>query len=630
MEGFRHEDIHIPQLMPDRLLTIRGDYVNVGVKISETFFPECFHDVGRLTLIQVIPFLAKKEPFFLPLLARGLSDLSALRLNSVGIEAQVNTTLEIKEWEQINHQTTNPLAWSGQDLWFSAEVNNVVELSMRFLLYDPATNILIYQDHFQVPEEQFLVTWEQHLSSLIGFLDKDIDINTVSSDNLKMYTQSLEAFLAFRKGLETLSQARSDRLKEEGLENLLEAVAYDPEFNEAVDILLLFIMQNDFSRNIERIDHCINILERLRDIATHHSRVPLVLTECYFRWGNKEKAEQILKEMIESFPDFIEARLRLALFYHTANCLPEALRVLEETLEIEPNEPTALDLMGAIYAGEGETQKAEEVWLKAIEEDPTRVNVLNNLAILAEENNDLENAETYYRRALKLSDDWWGTYYHYGTFCWHQERYEEAAIWLERACQANSTYFQIFQNLALVLIELDKYSEAQDILIHLLQLAPDNTVRRQTLQWMDQLNKPKIQMEMRIRQLAKIWEEGNRWQVIKTLVLKYYQAKGYWYYWYLLGNILRQSGKKNLAVVFWNIGLRCEPGYPLIKQVGLYYRNKGNYRKALPILRKAFELHQSDDETAKAYFQTLVSLGETDELQNHVQQLSRIIPMDIA
>jgi len=578
-------------------------------------------------LIQVIPFLAKKEPIFLPLLARGLSDLSALRLNAVGIEAQVNTSLEIKEWEQMNHQSSNPLAWAGQDLWFSAEVNNVIELSMRFLLYDPASDILVYQDQFEVPEEQFLITWEQHLSSLIGFLNKDVDL---SSENLRMYTKSLEAFLAFRKGLETLSQARSDRFKEEGLESLLEAVAYDPEFVEAVDILLLFLMQNDFARNIERIDHCINILERLRQIAIHHPRVPLVLTECYFRWGNKEKAEQTLKEMIESFPEFIEGRLRLALFYHTSNRLPEALHVLEEILVFEPNEPTALDLMGAIYAGEGKSKKAEEVWLKAIQAEPTRVNVFNNLAILAEENNDLENSETYYLKALKLSDDWWGTYYHYGTFCWRQERYEEAAIWLEHARQLNPTYFQIFQNLGLVFIELGKYIEAQDALMQLLQVAPDNLVRRQTLQLLDQLNKPEIEIEIGIRQLDKLWEEGKHWQVMKALFLKYRQARSHWYYWYLLGNIMKDFNRDALAVVFWQIGLRHNPGYLLFKRLGLYYWGKGNNRKALPILRKAYQLHQGDEETAKAYLQTLVNLGEAEELQNNVRKLSQIIPINLS
>jgi tetratricopeptide (TPR) repeat protein len=288
-------------------------------------------------LIQVIPFLAEKEPVFLPMLARGLSDLSALRFNAAGIEAQVNTDLEIKEWDQINQQNINSLAWTGQDLWFSAKVNNIVDFSMQFVLYDPVARILIYHDRFQVSEDQFLVAWEQHFSTLLGFLNKESTIDTTGP---RLYTKSLEAFLAFRKGLETLSQAKSERFKEDGLESLLEAVAYDPDFTEAADILLLFLMQNDIVRNFER---CISILERLRQIAGHHPRIPLVLAEIYFRWGNKEKTEQTLKELVDSFPLFTEGWIRLALFYHTTNQLPEALAVLEKLLAYDPNEPTALD-----------------------------------------------------------------------------------------------------------------------------------------------------------------------------------------------------------------------------------------------------------------------------------------------
>jgi tetratricopeptide (TPR) repeat protein len=575
-------------------------------------------------LIQVIPFLAEKEPIFLPLLARGLSDLSALRLNAVGIEAQVNTNLEIKQWDHISHQIADSLAWSGQDLWFSAEVNNVADLSMRVVLFDPVANILIYHDYFRVHEDQFLVAWEQHLLALIGFLNKDIDLSTT---NLRMYTKSLEAFLAFRRGLETLSQAKNDRFKEEGLESLLEAVAYDPEFIEATDILLLFLMQNDNARNI---DHCISILERLRQIAGQHPRIPLVLAEVYFRWGNKDKAEQTLKELVESFPNFVEGRLRLALFYHTTNQLSDALTTLENILIFEPNEPTALDLMGAIYASQGEPKKAEDVWLKASQADPNRVNVLNNLAILAEENNDLENAEAYYRKALKLSDDWWGSFYHYGTFCWRRERYEEAAILLERARELNPTNFQVFQNLGLVQIELCRYSEAQDSLIQLLQLAPDNTTRRQTLQLLGQLNNPDIQIELRIRQLGQIWETGKHWRVISALVIKYIKARNHWYYWYLWGNILNDIGIKTLSPTFWQIGLRYEPGFPLLKQMGLYYWGKGKYRKALPILRNAYQIHKSDQETAGAYLQTLVNLGEVEELQANVEGLSQLIQTNVS
>jgi type IV pilus assembly protein PilF len=574
-------------------------------------------------LIQVIPFLAEKEPVFLPLLARGLSDLSALRFNAVGIEAQVNTDLEIKEWEIISHQAINSSAWEGQDLWFSAEVNGVTDLSMMFLLYEPINNNLIYHDRFQVPEDHFLAEWEQHLLAMIRFLNKSTDL---SAANPRMYTRSLEAFLAFRKGLETLSQAKNDRLKEEGLESLLNAVAYDPEFTEAADILLLFLMQNDIARNFEC---CISILERLRLIANHHPRIPLVLAEIYFRWGNRDKAEQTLKELVESFPKFTEGWIRLALFYHTADRLPEALTALEALLDFEPNEPTALDLMGAIFASQGEQKQAEEVWLKANQADPNRVNVLNNLALLAEENDEFEKAETYYLQAINKSDDWWGSFYHYGSFCWRRERYEEAVNWLERARKLNPTNYQVFQNLGLVQIELGRYNDAQESLLQLLQLAPDNVTRRQTLQLLGQLNNPHIKVELRIRQLERVWEAGKRWLVIGALIKNFFKAKSHWYYWYLWGQIQADLGIKVFPTMFWQLGLRYNPGFPLLKKMGLHYWSKGNYSKALPILRKAYQFHKSDQETACAYLQTLVNLGEVEELQANVKGLSQLMETNV-
>ena len=73
----------------------------------------------------------------------------------------------------------------------------------------------------------------------------------------------------------------------------------------------------------------------------------------------------------------------------------------------------------------------------------------------------------------------------------------------------------------------------------------------------------------------------------------------------------------------------AKTGFPLLKKVGLHYWGKGNYRKALPILRKAYQFHKSDQETACAYMQTLVNLGEVEELQANVKGLSQLMKMEI-
>jgi tetratricopeptide (TPR) repeat protein len=572
-------------------------------------------------LIQVIPFSAGKEPIFLPLLARGLSDLSALRFNAVEIQAQVNTNLNITNWRQYLSDFLPNFRWEGQELWFAGELNAQPELTMDLVLYDPQRDQVVYHDFFSGAEEKFLEEWELHLQNLIGALVSDEHMRS----NLKLYTKSLEAFLAFRKGLEVLAQAKNTRTRIEGMESLLKAVAYDPEFFEAADVLLLFLVQNDPAWNFE---HSVNMLERLYQIANHHPRIPLALAEIHFQMGNKEKAEEILKELIAKMPQFTEGRIKLALYYYASNRFEEALNVLNTILSYLPEDPTTLDLMGAIYASKGEANKAEEYWLLALKSEPGRINVLNNLAILKEESGDLAQAEDYYREAIELNNTWWGSYFYYGTFCWRHNRFEEAATWLGKAAEINPTNHQIFQNLGLALIKLGRYSEAQEVLLQLLQLAPDNSIRRQTLQLLNQFNDPEIKLEIRIRRLERVWDAGNRWLVFGAMAKLFFQARNRWYYWYLSGKIARDLNLSGLMKIAWIIGLRYEPGFPILKGVGLYYYEKANYRQALPNLKKAYLFYKNDPEIARAYLQSLVQLGEVEELQNNIDDLSKIIEIN--
>jgi tetratricopeptide (TPR) repeat protein len=569
-------------------------------------------------LIQVIPFSAGKEPIFLPLLARGLSDLSALRFNAVEIQAQVNSSLNITNWRQYLSDYIPNFKWEGQELWFAGELSARQELTMDLVLYDPQSAQVVYHDFFSGAEEKFLEEWEKHLQNLIGALVDDEQIKS----NLKLYTKSLEAFLAFRKGLEILAQAKNTRGRIDGMESLLKAVAYDPEFFEAADVLLLFLVQNDPAWNFE---HSVSMLERLYQIANHHPRIPLALAEIHFQMGNKEKAEEILKELIAKMPQFTEGRIKLALYYYASNRYEDALNALNTILSYTPEDPTTLDLMGAIYASKGEGNLAEKHWLQALRNEPGRINVLNNLAILKEESGNLAQAEDYYQEAIRLNNQGGGSYFYYGSFCWRHNRFEEAATWLGKAAGLNPTHYQTFQNLGLALIKLGRYSEAQEVLLQLLQLAPDNSIRRQTLQLLNQFNDPEIKLEIRIRRLERVWDAGNRLLVFGSMLRLFLQARDRWYYWYLFGRIARDLNAPGLMKIAWLIGLRYEPGFPILKGVGLYYFEKANYRQALPNLKKAYLFYKNDPETARAYLQTLVKLGEVEELQNNIEDLSKII-----
>ncbi len=572
-------------------------------------------------MIQVIPFLADQEPVFLPLLARGLSDLAAMRLNAVELEAQVNPDLAAKSIEE--KVVVPDFVWNGEDLWLTGTLSGKDRLGVALALYAPGLDQVVYRSESIVSGEERLMTeWERQLKEVIFYLKPDADYES----NLRMHTRSLEAFISLRKGLETLSQAKDNPSREDGLEYLYNAVAYDPDFVEAADILILFLIQNDLDKNFER---SADLLERLRQIADHHPRIPLVLAEVYYQWGKFDKTGQVLEDLTEKFSRFSDGWIRRALFYHAQDQLDEALLSVQNLLAYEPENSTALDLMGAILAGKGDPGAAEEAWLRAIVVDPSRVNILTNLALLAEERDDFDKAETYYKQALQTDTDWYGVYHYYGSYCLRRQRFEEAAALLEKAIKHQPTHFPSYQNLSTALLHLERYSEAQESLLSLLRLAPDNSVRRQTLQLLNRLNDGAIKIEVRLRKLEEAWDAGNRWQTLWKLVAIIFKARQRWYYWYLWGQIADKQNLSGLGSAFYRIGLRFQPGFPLFKRLGLYYWGKGLFGKALPILRQAFQLNRSDQEIGRAYLQTLINLGEVEELQANIKNLTSVANINL-
>jgi tetratricopeptide (TPR) repeat protein len=570
-------------------------------------------------LIQVIPFRVATQPDYLQLLTRGLSDLTVLRFNAAHIEAQVNIELIGNQWPENFAEGDGGFNWQGQELWLSGAIKFQDGLMMDLVLYDPEAQRSVYRSGFTAAEETFLPAWEEQMRGLVQILsDRGIPLAAAPA----MFTDSLPAFLEFRKGLETLAQAKNDLIKQRGLENLLQAVAYDPDYLEAVDILILFVFQNDLAVNF---DYYRRLLERLRQTAAPYPRILMVFAELYLQFNNLEKAGQILHELIAEFPDFTEGWFRLALLYHSQARYDEALTVLQHLQEREPDNAGAIDLTGAIYAGMGKRDLAREAWLKVLSLDQSRVNVLNNLGLLAEENADADQAETYYRQAITVNQEWWGSFYNYGSFCRRQDRLEEAVIWLEKAARLNPNQFQIFLFLGMALFDLQRYTRAQEILLYLLQIAPNNQIRCQALELLDRLDCPEIKIRRRLCWWETAWNAKRHWTLVIGLIRMWSLARWDWYFWYLSGKCAKDLGMKWLMQRLWQKGLQYEPGFILLKSLSLHYWRRQQLTKALPLLKRAYLANQSDREIGDAYRQTLVALDKTGEYSDDLQRINRFI-----
>jgi tetratricopeptide (TPR) repeat protein len=576
-------------------------------------------------LIQVIPFstTACEEPAFLALLARGLSDLVVLRFQSVLLEAQLNPDLKpppADDSADIATTTTigmDPGNAAGRELWFSGSFRPSQQLSFSMLLYDPLERRVLQRESFSAGEEDFLLLWEEHLGEFLAQFGI-----TVAEEERKISTRSLPAFLSFRRGLETITQSRREsRKRSEGIEALLEAVAYDPQFTEAADLVVLFLMQDEAPQPPEGI---IASLERLSELQPGEPRFQMVLGEAYRRYGNMAKTEEVFAALLKTYPTFLDGWIHLALHYYMEGDSAQATATLERIPAEFAGETVVLDLLGAIYAASGQRKKAEKLWQRALELEPDRTNILNNLGLLYEEEEKYPKAQQYLVRAIAAAPDWWASFFNYGSFCRRRGRAAEAVLWLERAAQLNPGHYPIIHQLALAQLDTEDYSPAQASLLKALGMATDNELRRELLQLLDGFDSPEVRTALRLRKLEEAWgaHPGN-WRVLFDLLTLLLPARRSWSFWQLAGGVAAHYLGPAAALPLWRRGLRYEPGFSLLKKVALTECGRRLFKQALPELRRAFRLNQSDPELAAAYLEALVQTGDLLELQEMKEALTR-------
>jgi len=125
----------------------------------------------------------------------------------------------------------------------------------------------------------------------------------------------------------------------------------------------------------------------------------------------------------------IEIGVQAANEYLKAGDTDNALRHVEKALELDPKNAGALQTMALIYTREGQVERAEEYYRKAVRYNPTLASTRNN----------------------------------YATLLYSQDRYKEAADQLEVAVKDLSydNRGQALQNLAMCYLKLGRKTDAE-------------------------------------------------------------------------------------------------------------------------------------------------------------------------
>ncbi len=152
--------------------------------------------------------------------------------------------------------------------------------------------------------------------------------------------------------------------------------------------------------------------------------------------------------------------------------LDEEVRLAEKLIEAFPDSEEPLVVMGRVYSRRGDTDRAVEYWTKAVQMNPRRIDVYNQMAQVAAQMDEYEKAISLWNRVLAVDPNARGTrnqiadaYMNLGQ---HDRTIEAVREEIKVFGGDAESYFRLGQAYQ----HLQKYEEAKQNYEHVLALQP--------------------------------------------------------------------------------------------------------------------------------------------------------------
>jgi protein O-GlcNAc transferase len=156
----------------------------------------------------------------------------------------------------------------------------------------------------------------------------------------------------------------------------------------------------------------------------------------------------------------IPQAIEIALERHQTGRLPEAERIYQQVLQVEPNNPDALHLLGILSSQLGKYDTAVQLIEKAILHCPPNPGFLSNLGEANRRLGRLDDALDSYDKALAIKPDLVEVLSNRANVLKELKRYEEALASYDKALAIKPDFAEILFNRGVALHELRRYDEA--------------------------------------------------------------------------------------------------------------------------------------------------------------------------
>lgn len=176
--------------------------------------------------------------------------------------------------------------------------------------------------------------------------------------------------------------------------------------------------------------------------------------------GRLEAALDCYHHVLELEPENPDALHLVGLVHHQRGAHAQALRWLQRAAERSPNCWLYESSLGCALHALGRVEEASAHHAKAVELAPDQPALRNNLASAYQDLGRLAEAEELYRQAIAASPDYADAHYNLANVLRQSQRSDLAVAEYERAIQINPQYRQAHVNLANMLLAEGRLEEA--------------------------------------------------------------------------------------------------------------------------------------------------------------------------
>uniref|UniRef100_A0A1B0EUP6 Putative o-linked n-acetylglucosamine transferase ogt n=1 Tax=Lutzomyia longipalpis TaxID=7200 RepID=A0A1B0EUP6_LUTLO len=178
--------------------------------------------------------------------------------------------------------------------------------------------------------------------------------------------------------------------------------------------------------------------------------------------GPKEAKEYILRGIQNG--KHLESYKKLAEIYISEEDLPKAIEVLENSLQINPDDPNTLTQIGVLYLTIGSTQNAFTKLLDALNIDAKCSKALTALGAILQSKNDVDGALNKYKLLSNLDEEGSEIWSNVGLCFYKKQKLVAAIACLKKAVWISPLNFNALYNLGYVLLKAQQFASAFHVL----------------------------------------------------------------------------------------------------------------------------------------------------------------------